>query len=366
MGIRRTAASLPLLCALACGGPAMDEGTGEPEQDVLLDSSEQDLHWRRSYSQWLYDAFTGSYDVATFSGTVARAGGIPGAPVDADFYYPDGCSRDANWWNRWKCFRKSRRTGNVDAFPMVPILPGGNVPRGQYSEFARELASYGYVVVVTDLKQSFGPPGSPELLLTSQWVPNWVEADLAQRDADPGSPLHQIVNTSSMGVIGHSFGAAATLATVQGTCEPPFCFGPPNAYQRPASVKAAVIHGFQNCDPSGMSCFYPDTSAAPVMLVNGSLDDPGAPTDEAYESLEPTRGLVVLEDVNHFGLTNDDLASPFGPNPEPNELDQGLSNSRTARWTAAWLGTHLSRNRLARKLVFRTSEVEGATITTER
>ena len=237
----------------------------------------------------------------------------------------------------------------------------------QYSKFAAELASYGFVVVVPDLKQAFGPPGSPALYFTSQWVPNWVAADLAQRVADAAFPLYAIVDTDKMGVVGHSFGASAALAVVQGTCQPPFCFGPPFAYQRPAALKAAVVHGFLNCDSESGQCFYPNTSAAPTMIVNGRLDNPGTPTMLAYESLEPTRCLVELDGVNHYGLTNDDLSSPSGPNPEPNVLDQAESIRRTARWTALWLSTHLLGNADATVLVFESGDgVEGATVTSEK
>jgi dienelactone hydrolase len=325
-----------------------------------------------------YERFDGKYDVASFTSTIARTGGLTGDPVAADFYYPDGCGGDKKRKkhedHKWKkCHDKKEHKGLdrktredfADAFPIVPLLQGGNVPREQYSEFARELASFGFVVVVPDLKQSFGPPGSPQMYLTSQWVPNWVAADVAQRDADAASPLHQITDTGSMAVIGHSFGAAAALATVQGTCQPPFCFGPPFAYQRPAALKAAVVHGFQNCDPTQTQCFYPNTSAAPTMIVNGGLDDPGAPALTAYQYLTPARALVVVEGMNHFGLTNDDLASPTGPNPEPNELEQAESISRTARWTAAWLSAHLLGDQDATGLVFESGGVEGASVLSE-
>lgn len=364
MRVRHVACALPLLLlATACGSATADD----------LSVTDQELRNKQPNYEKLYEKYEGKFAVDSFTGTIARTGGLAGAPITADFYYPDGCKHgkkqheddDKKWKHCGKKKDRLTREDFVDAFPMVPVLQGGNVPREQYSEFAKELASFGFVVVVPDLKQAFGPPGSPEMYFTSQWVPNWVATDLAQRDADVASPLSGIVDTSSMGVTGHSFGAAAALASVQGTCQPPFCFGPPFAYQRPASLKAAVVHGFQNCDPMSGQCFYPNTSAAPTMIVNGGLDDPGAPTLTAYQSLEPARGLVVLESVNHFGLTNDDLASPYGPNPEPNELDQAESISRTARWTALWLSAHLSGDETATTLVFESGGVEGATVTSE-
>ncbi len=373
MRLRKTASALPfLVLTVACQGATADD----------VASVSQGLKDKPTNYEDLYADFEGRYVVESLTGEmVARTGGPAGDPIPADFYYPNGCKHgkdeqheedDKNWkhCNNKKGHEEGRsgktREDFLDAFPMVPLLQGGNVPRAQYSEFAKELASYGFVVVVPDLKQTFGPPGSPALYFTSQWVPNWVGADLAQRDADPASPLRGIVDTSSMAVTGHSFGAAAAVAVVQGTCKPPFCFGPPfGYYQRPASLKAAVLHGFQNCDPTTHQCFYPDTSAAPTMIVNGGLDDPGAPTLAAYQSLERPRGLVVLDNVNHFGLTNQDLASPYGPNPEPNGVPQATSISSTARWTALWLSTHLLGNQDATELVFESGGVVGATVTSE-
>lgn len=367
MRVRQVASALPLLLSVAC------QGASAPDVGVSV----QELAHKQPDYQKLYDRFEGKYDVASFTDTIVRTGGIAGAPITADFYYPDGCDGDKEHKDadkKWKkCHDKKEHKGRdrktredyADAFPIVPLLQGGNVPREQYSQFAAAVASYGFVVVVPDLKQSFGPPGSPAMYFTSQWVPNWVGVDIAQRDADVASPLHGIVDTDTMGVVGHSFGAAAALAAVQGTCQPPFCFGPPFAYQRPAALKGAVVHGFQNCDPTSGQCFFPNTSAAPTMIVNGSFDDPGAPTIQAYESLEPARALVVLDQVNHFGLTNDDLASPFGPNPEPNGLTQEESISSTARWTALWLSAHFLGDEDATKLVFESEGVEGASVISE-
>lgn len=364
MHVRQVACALPLLLlSAACGSAA--------PTDADVTAASQELRHHQPNYQRMYDKFDGDFNVASFTGTIARTGGLTGAPVEADFYYPDGCGRakpndsEDKKWKRCKKAGGRTRADFADAFPMVPVLQGGNVPRAQYSEFAKELASYGFVVVVPDLQQTFGPPGSPALYFTSQWVANWVANDLTARDADSSSPLSAIVDTASMGLTGHSFGAAAASAVVQGTCQPPFCFGPPFAYQRPASLKAAVLHGFQNCDPSAGQCFYPDTSAAPTAIINGGLDDPGAPTLSAYQSLELPRGLVVVDDANHFGLTNQDLSAPGSPNPEPNGLPQEESIEATARWTAIWFATHLSGDEDAMSLMESGEAICGFSVTSE-
>ncbi len=354
MRIRELMCAVPLLFSVACQQAAAGEDVAGSTQ-ALAGVAHFEKLFRKEFN---LDEITlvesigqeRVYAVASMSSTIA---GQNGAQLPANFYYPQVSP----------CVAPVETCEHVDAFPMVPLLQGGNVPKEQYSLFATKLASYGFVVVVPDLKQVFGPPGSPALYFTSQWVSNWVEADLQARDADAASPLYGIVDTASMGLTGHSFGAAAALAVVQGTCQPPFCFGP--FYQRPASLKAAVVYGFQNCDPTTHQCLYPNTSAAPSMIINGGVDDPGLPAQTAYNSLTPARALVVLEDVNHFGLTNDDLASPYGPNPEPNGVDQAVSIAQNARWTALWLRAQIEGSERATEVVFQSGGVYDATVTSQ-
>jgi hypothetical protein len=74
--------------------------------------------------------------------TIARTGGLAGAPVAAEIYYPNGCTRSGNGpksGDNWKhCKKRLGHEGDrllgrsrqdfIDAFPMVPVLQGGNVP----------------------------------------------------------------------------------------------------------------------------------------------------------------------------------------------------------------------------------------------
>jgi len=194
-------------------------------------------------------------------------------------------------------------------------------------------------------------------------VTNWVANYLTQLDATPG-PLFGIIDTNSMGLVGHSAGAVAALGAVEGSCQFPFCnpFISP-VYPRPASLKAAVVHGYQNCDPISGQCREFNTTAAPVMIVNGQFDDAAAAVS-AYGTLEPSRAIVLLDDVNHFGLTNDDLSSPMGPNPEPNGIPQPASIALTVKWTAVWLRAQIDGHPGSLNLLSK-SRVGKATITSE-
>jgi Chlorophyllase enzyme len=327
--------------------------------------------------QNLYNHFDGLFGVDTMTTTIARTGGgFTGDPVDAEIYYPHGCEggyhkicrgtgdKSHKSCHKWEhCKKKGlghvpSRKDFIDAFPMVPVLQGVNIPRAEYSKFAKKLASYGYVVVVPDLQQI---DAGTEHFLTSEWVANWVVNDLTARDGDPTSPLAGIVDTGTMGLIGHSFGAGAASAVVQGTCEPSFCVGPPKSYKRPPSLKAAVLHGFQNCQTFTGQCFDPDTSAVPTAIVNGELDDPLS----AYPSLERPRGLVVVDKMNHFGITNKDWAAPGTQFPEPSELTQEERIAATARWTAIWFAEHLLGSKDAAMLMQSGEAVDGFSVKSE-
>lgn len=307
MRTRNAMCALSLIFATAC------QGADEPDLEGTTQALDDESH-----------------AVGTAFGMLARNPAVYpfGAPLPTDYYFPTDAEPG-------------------ETFPIVAMLQGGNVDRGEYSNFATTVASHGYIVVVPDLSQTIQPPGAPfpvTLLLTSQWVVNWVANDLTARNATVGDPLAGIVDTQNMGVVGHSAGAAAAVAAVDGGCYMPFCNpfiqAPPyfGNYARPASLKAAVLHGFQNCDPSGGGCLYPNTAAVPSMIVNGSLDDAEA-AEDAYELFTPARGLVILDGLNHFGLTNEN--TPTSSNPEVATVNSSVSVGRTAQWTVHWLNTHL-------------------------
>jgi hypothetical protein len=48
--------------------------------------------------QNLYDHFDGRFVVDTMTTTIARTGGLAGAPVPAEIYYPNGCERSHKSW----------------------------------------------------------------------------------------------------------------------------------------------------------------------------------------------------------------------------------------------------------------------------
>jgi dienelactone hydrolase len=218
--------------------------------------------------------------------------------------------------------------GTPDSFPIIAFLQGGLVDKSLYSGFASGLAGAGYVVVVPNHFQLFGPP--PAQLFSSQSVVTDVLASITAADANPASPLYQVVDTNNLGVSGHSFGGAAALYAVEGSCLPPFCFG---FFARPPQLKAAAVYGVNTVNPAGILLDV-NTSAAPVALLQGSVDGRATPAKAAqtFGLMETPKGLVTFDGLNHWGIA--DVQNPAGNTPDPGvqTRDQSWGISKTAKY----------------------------------
>jgi hypothetical protein len=149
-------------------------------------------------------------------------------------------------------------------------------------------------------------------------------------DANPASPLYRIVDTNNLGVSGHSFGGAAALYTVEGSCAPPFCFG---FFVRPPQLKAAAVYGVNTVNPAGVLLDV-NTSAAPVALLQGAVDGRATPAKAAqtFGLMETPKGLVTFDGLNHWGIA--DVQNPAGNTPDPNAQTrpQEWGISKTAKY----------------------------------
>lgn len=259
-----------------------------------------------------------------------------------------------------------------EEFPMVVILPGGSVDKSQYSDYATELASRGHIVAVANHLRVLGPPGTPagNFVTVNSMVASMQL--LQAQDADPTSPLHEIVDEENLAIQGHSYGGGVALYAVEGTCGPNipglesvFCdvFGPPGTppvpYFKPVELKAAVswaTSGYVRGGGGPPVLLDPETSETPVVIFSGA-NDSGSPVSDAmdtYPLLDGTKAVLEFAGLTHWGIANEeaveDPTSPrFGDEPD---ISKAKGHRRIARWTKRFLKAHLYGSKRALKRIY--------------
>jgi dienelactone hydrolase len=213
---------------------------------------------------------------------------------------------------------------HTDELPIALLLPGALVDKADYSNFASQVARYGFVVVVPNNQRTLvGPNGQafPGLFAEQEQV-NQVLAQMRVEDRNPVSPIFKIVDTSKLGLLGHSFGGGAGLgATQKEFCLPGICSG---TYTRPPELKAGIFYG-ANFRNQQTQQFVPiNNDGIPIGLIVGSRDGVALPASS----------LITVAGANHYSITNQD-----NPAREPNRatLDQSIATGTIARWSGAFL-----------------------------
>ncbi|MEV6968236.1 hypothetical protein AB0M47_24310 [Hamadaea sp. NPDC051192] len=247
-----------------------------------------------------------------------------------------------------------------DPWPVVLLLQGANVDKGDYASFAAKVASYGFVVVVPNHFQVlFGQPGLYVTGEQAAWTVAWAAAEKTRA----GSPLAGAIDSSTLLLLGHSFGGAAGLTLASGLCTPPFCAAPTPA---PAQLRAAAFFGTNNTVPAtGVN--PPIAAVVPIALVQGSADGIATPAEghATYQAITTSPKLYVnLIGANHYGLT--DGQNPAGARPDlsPQTLNQATSVETAARWSAYWLRAQLG-DPVGRAWVYGIGDAVDTAVTTE-
>lgn len=252
----------------------------------------------------------------------------------ADVYFPD--------------IEEKKRDALIDAFPVVAVLQGAQVEKSFYRKLGERLAREGFVAVIPNHRRVV-IPGAPAGLFTSRTVITNVLAQMEAEDANPDSPLYQIVDTGSLGLVGHSFGgvvglfASAAHDVCLGPFVPPFlapfCDG---QYTRPAALRAAVFYG-ANLVRNGAVLLDLNTTGVAIALMQGTADGLALPTDAelTYLTLEQPRALIMLNGANHYGIC--DETNPLGAQPDPSEpeLKQKEAVGEVGKWISLWLQAQL-------------------------
>jgi len=244
---------------------------------------------------------------------------ITGSGEAADIYFPAPPLKN--------------QTPSADRFPLILMMQGALVDKEYYSQFAQGVARHGFVVVVPNQASSvFGGQALFAELRTINEVLQHMRMEAAATD----SPVYGVVDTSRMGLAGHSFGGAASLFAMAQVCSFPFC-DPATGFMKPPELQAAALAG------THAPYFDFDTSGVAVALLAGEDEANLQPVKDTFENLEAPRALMVVRGANHFGLS--DVGAPPGAviNPEetPQELPQAITAAQFSHWAGLFLRAHL-------------------------
>jgi dienelactone hydrolase len=231
------------------------------------------------------------------------------------------------------------------AFPIAVLLPGFGVSRGYYSHYARQVAGYGFVVIVPDGITAIR--SRAELFTKIAQVP----IDLARMAIDlphrQGSWTH-LLDLHKLVLLGHSHGGTIGLDALRGALDVPLLVGD---YSIPSVLIAAVFFGtFLWKDNTNLPI---DRSPIPIALISGSLDSLIAPheTQETYKQIQNSpKAYIMVKGANHYGITNRN--NPPGSPMEPSKptIEQAVAIETIARWSALFVRAYALDDQMARQM----------------
>jgi Chlorophyllase enzyme/PEP-CTERM motif len=246
------------------------------------------------------------------------------------------------------------QTGNY-SFPVALFLQGALVDQSFYSEYAKQVASYGFIVVVPNHLRVLSP-NLPPLLAPETAQIDAVLTQLATENTSPTSPIAGRIDSQNLGLLGHSFGAAVGLAAIGNLCPVGLCVG---SFDRPDNIRAGAFFGANLRDQVTQEFLPIANDGIAVALLQGDLDGRALPfrAEATYDNIAtPPKALFTLEGVNHFGITN--VGAPAGEVPDPiaQTLPQDVSIETTARWSALFLRANLLNDAAAFEYVFNSGD----------
>ncbi len=269
-----------------------------------------------------------------FGNTTSYSTSIPkseGGKDAADIYYPvlpNMASQDSS-------------------LPVALLLQGALVDKSDYSNFASTVASYGFVVVVPNhVRTLTNQEGSVTGLFAEQQQIDDVLTYMKAENANSLSPVGDLLDPSTLVLLGHSFGGAVGLAAIQDNCFPALCTA---QFERPEELKGGVFYGTNFISPL-------DNDSLPTALVQGSLDGVATPEEAkpTYAGIQdPPKALITVLGANHYGITNEDNLLRDTVRPT---LEQEVATETIARSSALFLRGTVLNDEEALNYVFNTGD----------
>lgn len=244
---------------------------------------------------------------------------------------------------------------NSTEFPIALLLQGALVDKSDYSNFAKQVASYGFVVVVPNNERTLTAPNGQSVtgLFPEQTQVDTVLAQMKAEDVDASSPTFKIVDTTKLGLLGHSFGGAVGLGATQEEVRIPGLSA--ENYTVPPELKAGIFYGTSFSNQQNGEFLPLNNEGVAIGLIRGDLDSVSPPnrSQSTYDQiLNPPKALITVKGANHYGITNED-----NPVREPSRptLDQAAATSAIAQSSGLFLRANLLGDRRAFDAVFNTS-----------
>lgn len=239
----------------------------------------------------------------------------------------------------------------ADQLPIALMLQEAFVDKADYSNYAKEVARYGFVVVVPNNQRTLTAGGqSLSGLLAEEQQVNDVLAQIKLEDSDTTSPIFEIADTTKLGLLGHGFGGFVGLAAIQNIVRS----ASTENYTRPPELKAGIFYGtsFQSDANSGI---FPtiENQDIPVGLIAGTLDsinDLGEVASTYVKIQDPPKALITVEGANFYGIANQDNDR----DPSRPTLDQSTANGAIGRWSGLFLRSQLLGDQGASNYLYKT------------
>jgi dienelactone hydrolase len=248
-------------------------------------------------------------------------------------------------------------TSEPQNFPVALLLQGALIDKADYSNFARVLASYGFVVIVPNHFKSspkFGVEGFfPEISQIEDTL-TYVKTE----NANLSSPLKGILAPEKLALLGHSYGGAVGLSAIGNYCISFLC---DREFTLPKEIVAGVFYGTYLQDFNTKEFLTIENDSIPLGLIQGSRD--GVTTlkeiGKSYQLIQDApKALITVKGANHYSITNKDSSrDPLRPT-----LDQNIANETIARWSGLFLRASIFNQRDAFDYVYKTGNARDRNV----
>ncbi len=225
---------------------------------------------------------------------------------------------------------------NAHHYPLALFLQGFEIDKSYYSQFATQVASSGFIVMVPNHQPAGRSYLAPEL---EQIVDIFEEIKTGVNDLI--FPFSQWIDLNKLVLLGHSCGG---ITGIEAICNE-IHINPITGYRyhRLPELAAGVFFG-TNALPRQDTSKPINNTSIPLGLIAGDLDTiiPPEVTQQAYEKIETLpKAFMMVKGVNHYGIT--DVPQPLvGPvESQLSTLEQSQGIQTIANWTTLFLRAYL-------------------------